>query len=167
MNLALSGKLRKMTLKISEIEKLSLNPYWLSNIICHFIEGYGNKAPFELVYLAIPLILRGEPRNGLCKLNTTSTIYSAFLDDKDKRKRITALQYYVEVYKEFVNPAFIVYANKGNDFGIKLTNKNIYDYKKERDKTTRNYLKAAHNLGNVFSKEKTQDCFFKLGVFKL
>lgn len=154
-------------MKINEIETLSLNPYWLSNIICHFIEGYGNHSPFELIYLAAPLILRGESRDALCKLNKTSTIYSAFLDDKDKRKKITALQYYVEVYKEFVNPAFIVYANQGNNFGLKITNNSVYDYKKERDKTTKNYLKAAHNLGVVFSKEKKQDCFFKLGVFKV
>ena len=56
---------------------------------------------------------------------------------------------------------------QGNNFGLKITNNSFYDYKKERDKTTKNYLKAAHNLGVVFSKEKKQDCFFKLGVFKV
>jgi len=135
--------------------------------MCHFIEGYGNDAPFELAYLVLPLVLREESRSALCRLNKTSTIYSAFLDGKEKRIRITALQYYVQAYKGYVNPSLIIYSKKGNEFGLTLKNLNSYDYSKEKDKTTKAYFKAAYCLGAVFSKEKTPDCFYKLGVFKI
>jgi hypothetical protein len=162
-----NGRSRRKILKISEIEELSLNPFWLSKLISHFNEGYGGNAPFELVYLLFPLVLRERTRNKLSTLNRSSNIYSALLDDKEKRILISALQFYVEEYKQYVKPSLIVYANFGNEFGLKLKNNSAYDFKKEKDSKTKNYYKAAYYLGVIFSKEKSSECFYKLGVFKV
>ena len=77
-------------MKIDTLTSLTLNPFWLSEIIGHFNEGYGNNAPFELTYLVLPLVLRENTRIKLSQLNNKSTIYSAFLDSKEKRIKITA-----------------------------------------------------------------------------
>lgn len=154
-------------MRISEIEKLSLNPFWLSKLICHFVEGYGKEAPFELTYMLLPLVLRQESRECLSKLNKNSTIYSAFLDHRDKRLNITALQHYVDSYSKYVNPSLIVYANAGHSFGRCLKNSNKYDFNKEKNQQTKIFYKAAYYLGVIFSKEKAKDCFYKLGVFKV
>tara|TARA_B100001063_G_C16701102_1_gene522609 strand:+ start:289 stop:753 length:465 start_codon:yes stop_codon:yes gene_type:complete len=154
-------------LKISEIEQLSLSPFWLSKLISHFVEGYGKETPFELTYILLPLVLRQESREALSKLNANSTIYSAFLDHRDKRLNITALQHYVEAYSKYVNPSLIVYANAGHSFGKCLQNSRKYDFKKEKSQQTKKFYKAAYYLGVIFSKEETKDCFYKLGVFKV
>lgn len=154
-------------MKVSEIETLLLSPFWLSKLIGYFVEGYGKETPFELIYILLPLVLRHESREALSNLNSNSTIYSAFLDDKDKRLGISALQYYVEAYSKYVNPSLIVYANSGNSFGNYLKNARQFDYSKEKNKHTRNFFRAAYYLGVILAKEKSQDCFYKLGVFKV
>jgi hypothetical protein len=154
-------------LKIREIEALTVNPFWLSKLLESFVDGYGNNTPFELTHLLFPFVLREKPRKELCKLNRNSTVYSAFLDHKDKRIRIFALQHYVSEYKKHVNPALIAYANNGNSFGIKLQNNRQCNYQNESDSFVKEYLKSAHILGSILSKEKTADCFFKLGVFQI
>lgn len=155
-------------MRISEIEKLSLSPFWLSKLIFHFVEGYGKETPFELTYMLLPLVLRQESREVLSNLNKNSTIYSAFLDHREKRLKITALQHYVESYSKYVNPSLIVYANAGHSFGMRcLKNSNKYDFNKEKNQQTKKFYKAAYYLGVIFSKEKSKDCFYKLGVFKV
>lgn len=154
-------------MRISEIEKLSLNPFWLSKLICYFVEGYGKETPFELTYMLIPLVLREESREALSKLNKNSTIYSAFLDHREKRQRITALQYYVDSYSEYVKPSLIAYANADHSFGRSLTNSKTYDFNKEKNQQTKKFYKAAYYLGVIFSKENSKECFYKLGVFKV
>lgn len=162
-----SGKLRSLTLKINERFVLANNPFWVSELIGSFNQGYGGKAPFELVYLVVPLVLRKDSRKKISTLNNLSTIYSAFLDGKDKRVRIAGLQRYVDYYKPLVIPSLIAYSNKGNTFGLRLDNGKEYHYSKINNTRAREYFKAAYNLGVVFSKESPKECFYKLGVFNV
>ncbi len=154
-------------MKIETLTTLTLNPFWLSEIIGNFNEGYGNNAPFELTYLVIPLILRENTRVKLSLLNINSTIYSAFLDSKEKRVIITALQRHVEFYKKNVMPSLAVYANKGNVLSGEITNMKPYKFNTEKNLEVRKYLKAAYYLGVIFRKESSKNCFAKLGVFEL
>ena len=154
-------------MKIDERHTLASNPFWLSELIGFFNQGYGDKAPFELVYLTAPLILRQESRKKISSLNSTSTIYSAFLESKEKRTKIAGLQKHVESYKHLVIPSLIVYSNKGNKFGLRLQNGKKYQYNKIDNKQVREYCKAAYILGKIFAKESTKECFYKLGVFSL
>lgn len=154
-------------MKISEREALASNPFWISSLIGHFNQGYGGDAPFELIYLLPPLALRKISRKSVSTLNSSSTIYSAFLDNKEKRMRVAGLQRYVEYYKHLVMPSLIAYANTGNSFGRKLENGREYKYSAVDNRQVREYCKAAYNLGVIFSKENQKDCFYKLGVFEI
>jgi len=81
--------------------------------------------------------------------------------------RIAGLQRYVDYYKYLVIPSLIAYANKGNSFGRNLENGSDYKYSAVDSHRIREYCKAAHNLGVVFSKENQKECFYKLGVFSI
>ncbi len=154
-------------MNIDERALLASNSFWVSELIGFFNQGYGGRVPFELVYLLVPLALRKESRQGISSLNSRSTIYSAFLDNKEKRKRIAGLQKYVECYKHLVVPSLIAYSNKGNCFGRKLENGKLYTYSSIENLHVREYCKAAHNLGVIFSKESSKECIYKLGVFSI
>jgi len=154
-------------LKINDRVILASNPFWVSELIGFFNQGYGGSAPFELAYLIPPLTLRRDSRKSISDLKSTSTIYSAFLDGKEKRMRIAGLQSYVDYYKYLVVPSLIAYSNKGNSFGRNLENGKTYKYSSINSRQVREYCKAAHNLGVIFSKEKSKECFYKLGVFNI
>lgn len=154
-------------MKIDDRLVLASNPFWVAELIGFFNHGYGGEVPFELVYLLPPLTLRKDSRQCISSLNSKSTIYSAFLDSKEKRSRIVGLQRHVGYYKSLVTPSLIVYADKGNIFGRKLKNGKQYIYSSVENQKIREYCKAAHNLGVIFSKESAKECFYKLGVFKI
>lgn len=154
-------------MKISDRVALASNPFWVSELVGFFNYGYGGRVPFELVYLLAPLVLRKDTRQGISTLNSQSTIYSAFLDAKEKRIRIAGLQKYVDYYKYLAIPSLIVYSTKGNRFSRYLENGCTYNYSVVQDIKIREYCKASHNLGVIFSKEKAKECFYKLGVFNL
>lgn len=143
------------------------NPFWLSELVGYFNQGYGGDAPFELVYLIPPLLLRKESRRRVGSLNTKSTIDSAFLDSKNKQAQISGLPRQVNYYKHLIVPSLIEYSNKGNRFGITLKNGKNYNYSAVKSKSVREYCKAAHNLGVIFSKEDARECLYKLGVIKI
>lgn len=148
---------------------LALSPYWLADLIEHFVEGYGKPTPFQLSYLMIPLVLRRDSRDPLSSLKSTSTIYSAFLDSTEKRKRITALQLAVNNYSEYTRLAMLAYSARGHQFGLTIQN-NLDQVPKKQSYTShisKDYFKASYNLGTIFSKEDLAACFYKLGVFNV
>ncbi len=154
---------------IEEKLTLSLNPFWLAELIEHFVDGYSKPTPFQLAFLMVPLVLRSESRLNLRNLNKNSTIYSAFLDSADKRKRVSALQIGVENYRDYTKDAFVVYASKGNEFDVLMNNSDSFVSRagKTTDTAVKDYFKAAYNLGLVFAKEDLACCFYKLGVFSV
>jgi hypothetical protein len=154
---------------IDEKITLALSPFWLADFIEHFVHGYARPVPFQLVYLMIPLVLRRDSRDPLVSLKTTSTIYSAFLDSNEKRKRVTALQLAVNNYSEFSRLAILAYSARGHNFGLEISNAPGYVPKKESytSHIAKEYFKASQNLGMIFSKEDLAACFYKLGVFKV
>jgi sugar/nucleoside kinase (ribokinase family) len=156
-----------MTLKTSDIEKLSLNHFWLCDLLRYFVTGYGKPVPLELCYLLFPLVLRDKQRKALASANVKSTIYSIFLDKKEKRSLLAALQHYVDSYKANANEAIILYGNTEVIKRNKLLNSSKFDYKGELDAKIREYYKAAFNFGVIVSKEEANSCFYKLGVYKL
>jgi len=148
---------------------LALSPYWLADLIEHFVEGYGKPAPFQLSYLVIPLVLRRDSRDPLSSLKSTSTIYSAFLDSTEKRKRITALQLAVENYSTYTRLAMLAYSARGHQFDLTIFNNQNHRPKKQNytNHISKDYFKASYNLGMIFSKEDLTACFYKLGVFNV
>lgn len=148
---------------------LALSPYWLADLIEHFVEGYGKPTPFQLSYLTIPLVLRRDSRHPLSSLKSTSTIYSAFLDSSEKRKRITALQLAVDNYSAYTRLAMLAYSARGHEFGLTICNNQDHAPKKQNyiSHISKDYFKASYNLGVIFSKEDVTACFYKLGVFNV
>ncbi|MGU3349381.1 three component ABC system middle component [Pseudomonas monsensis] len=148
---------------------LALSPYWLADLVEHFVEGYGKPTPFQLLYLTIPLVLRRDSRQPLSSLKSTSTIYSAFLDTSEKRKRITALQLAVDNYSTYTRLAMLAYSARGHQFGLTICNKQDHAPKKHNytSHISKDYFKASYNLGVIFSKEDATACFYKLGVFSV
>ncbi|UQS87913.1 DUF6521 family protein [Pseudomonas chlororaphis subsp. piscium] len=115
---------------------LALSPYWLADFIEHFAQGYGRPAPFQLIFLIIPLVLRRDSRDPLSSLKNTSTIYSAFLDTSEKRKRITALQLAVDNYSDYSRLAMLAYSARGHSFGLEISNHQGYAPKKNSTQAT-------------------------------
>ncbi|WP_149086506.1 three component ABC system middle component [Pseudomonas prosekii] len=154
---------------IEEKITLALSPYWLADLIEHFVCGYGKPVPFQLVYLMIPLVLRRDSRDPLLALKNTSTVYSVFLDASEKRRRVLALQLAVDNYSEYTNRAILAYSARGHHFDLNISN--AFDYKPKKESYTnhiaKDYFKASRNLGMIFSKEDLAACFYKLGVFKV
>ena len=154
---------------IDEKITLALSPFWLADFIEHFVFGYSKPVPFQLVYLMIPLVLRSDSRDPLVSLKSTSTVYSAFLDTSEKRKRVLALQLAVNNYSEYTNRAILAYSARGHSFDLLISNASGYEPKKESytSHIAKEYFKASRNLGMIFSKEDVAACFYKLGVFKV
>lgn len=154
---------------IDEKITLALSPFWLADFIEHFVCGYGKPVPFQLVYLMIPLVLRRDSREPLVALKSTSTVYSAFLDTSEKRRRVLALQLVVNNYSVYTKRAMLAYSARGHNFGLEISNAPDYVPKKEAytSHTAKEYFKASRNLGMIFSKEDLAACFYKLGVFKV
>lgn len=154
---------------IDEKITLALSPFWLADFIEHFVYGYGKPVPFQLVYLMIPLVLRRDSRDPLVALKNTSTIYSAFLDTSEKRKRVLALQLAVTNYSAYAKRAMLAYSARGHNFDLEISNAAGYVPKKESytSHIAKEYFKASRNLGVIFSKEDLAACFYKLGVFKI
>lgn len=146
------------------IRNISLNPFFGSKLIHHFISGYQDEVELPLIYLILPYILFEPSRNVLKAAKSNSSIYTLFMD-KHKLSNIAGIEKRYAMFKELTNESLVVACNeelvelKGK---IKLLKK--VNYHSTKDKDLKEYYKAAYYLGRIFSKYRTFDIFLKIGV---
>jgi hypothetical protein len=153
---------RKMSSKY--IRNISLNPFFCSKLIPHFISGYQDEVEFPLIYLILPYVLYEPSRTVLKTAKANSSIYSLFIDN-EKLTNIAGIEKRYEMFKELTNQSLIVACNEGLvEFKGKIRIIKKVNYQDEKDANLREYYRAAHYLGKIFSKYTTFDIFCKIGV---
>ncbi|WP_053366282.1 three component ABC system middle component [Bacillus sp. FJAT-27245] len=153
-------------MSIKHIENLSLNPFFCSHILHHFLSGCNSKnAHISVMYLVLPFVFYQDTRTILVKANKKSDIYSVFFDKKENRVSLVGMQERIEFFWEYTNQSLIVGHNEEKFFvDKKITAINVVDYKQMKNIQIREYFRAAHYLGIILSKYDFKDVFIKLGV---
>ncbi|WP_088044509.1 three component ABC system middle component [Bacillus sp. EAC] len=153
-------------MSIKHIENLSLNPFFCSDILHHFLCGYKNqKIDIGLIYLVLPFIYYKDTRNLLISANKRSDIYTLFKDKKDNRVSLVGMQERIKFFREYTNQSLVVGHNEKKfwvDKQISVLEK--VNYKQIKSEQIRDYFRAAHYLGIILSKYDYKDVFIKLGV---
>ncbi|WP_066313772.1 three component ABC system middle component [Bacillus sp. FJAT-29814] len=146
------------------IKSLSLNPFFCSKIIPHFVQGYGKDVELPLAYLILPYVLYEPSRNVLRNANAKSSIYSLFIDN-NKLLNIAGIEKRYEIYKNLTNQSIIVACNENLlEFEQKLKLVGSPKYQNTKNLQIREYYKAAYYLGRIFSDYRPFDIFLKIGV---
>jgi hypothetical protein len=148
------------------IKMLSLNPFFMSLILQHFLSGYKEKkVEFHLLYLVFPIIFYKPSREFLFRANKKSSIFSMFLDDVESRILLGGIQERYYYFKEITDEAIIIAANEGKiSINTKVSLLKKVDYEKIKVADVRYYFRAAYYLGVIFSRTNYVDIFRKLGV---
>ena len=155
-------------MKPNEIRDLIQSPLWIASLLEYFLSGVQRVKeeglPFELVFLAIPILLDEDSIEHLSKGNINSNI-SKMMKNIVLQSSYFKAKWNIEYYKPVTKKSIIVLASMKNisiDNNIRLLNpiKNIsepVEYKKT-------YYKAAYNLGAMIAKEESLDLIIKFGV---
>jgi hypothetical protein len=147
------------------IKTLSLNPFFGSKIIAHFVAGYGKEIDLPLTYLVLPFVLYEPSRSVLKSAVSKSSIYTLFLD-KDKQPNVAGIEKRYEVFKELSKQSLIVAYNE-NLLVVKDKVSicgNPLKYQDEKNLYVKQYYRSAHYLGRIFSGYTTFDVLVKVGV---
>jgi hypothetical protein len=153
-------------MSIKHIENLSLNPFFCSHILQHFLSGCRtNIVDISQIYLVLPFIYYQDTRDLLGTANKKSDIYTLFKDKKGNRISLIGLQERIEYFREITNQALVVGHNE-NKFNVEkqISLKEVVDYRRIKNVQIREYFRSAHYLGIVLSKYEYKDVFIKLGV---
>lgn len=174
-------------MKIESIINISESPFWISETLPYFFEGYNkDKININFLYLILPFLLTKSIRDGILKsANSSSTFdslfYSPTLKPKSSNKLFetysdslmnkTSLVIVEEKYNRYedkMNRAILLAYNKGY---LKIDNANIlvikkFDYRKTKDSEDflYDYYKASRNLGIIFGKENISNLYRKCQI---
>ncbi len=155
-------------MKPNEIRDLIQSPLWIASLLEYFLSGVQRVKeeglPFELVFLAIPILLDEDSIEHLSKGNINSNI-SKMMKNIVLQSSYFKAKWNIEYYKPVTKKSIIVLASMKNisiDNNIRLLNpiKNI----SEPDEYKKKYYKAAYNLGAMIAKEESLDLIIKFGV---
>lgn len=153
-------------MSIKHIENLSINPFFASKILQHFISGSKEHiVGLELIYLVLPFVYYEDTRKLLIKANIKSDIYTLFKGDIHKQASLSGLLERIDYFKKLTNQSLIV----GHNESRFLVSNNLIlmekvDYRREKNLEVREYFRAAHYLGIVLSKYENKEIFIKIGV---
>lgn len=155
-------------MKPNEIRALIQSPLWIASLLEYFLSGVQRikeeGLPFELIFIAIPILLdedalehlsKGNIKSNMSKLMNNSILQSSYLKAK----------WNIEYYKPVTKKSIIVLASMRN---INIDNNiRLFDPIKsvsEPEEYKRTYYKAAYNLGAMIAKEEPLDIMIKFGV---
>ncbi|WP_342551904.1 three component ABC system middle component [Paenibacillus sp. FSL R7-0652] len=151
---------------LHSIQTLSLNPFFLSLLLQHFLNGYkGKKAEYHLLYLVFPIIFYKPSREFLFSATKKSSIFSMYLKDVNQRVLLGGIQERYSFFKELTDEAIIVAVNEGKiSISKEVSLLSKVNYEKIKVADIRYYMRAAHYLGVIFARTNYVDIFRKLGV---
>lgn len=155
-------------MKTEEVKLLAYNPFWGKEILKHFINGSSEKkVNLNLSFLVFPIILNDSSRNILSSARNNSTLESSFLDNTFGRIALVGLEKRYEIFKDLTYKSIILLCQEKS---LLIENETInlnceIDYKKEKDFFIKEYFRAAHYLGIIFSNANCElDIFLKLRI---
>lgn len=145
------------------------SPQWIAKLLHYFLSGAqsvnGEGIKTELLYLSLPFIIDAATREKLTSTLKTSTFSTVFQNNNSLEIKNSLIQKNEQVkqFREFTNRG-IIYLGNIEELQIGSFTKvmNTVDFKKQ--KTNRDYYKAAYYLGVVFAKEDYRNIFIKLGI---
>ncbi|KXI21039.1 three component ABC system middle component [Photobacterium sanguinicancri] len=157
-------------MKPEDIRALKYSPAFVSEILYNFCIGSkrvdmrGSK--FELIYLVLPFVMDDLLRRKLNSSNISSTFKTAFLE---KRSGLVERLFFIDdkvKHSKTVTNDGLIYLNSICDISVDEYFNVLGDYKEigESNEFKAEYLKAAYNLGSIFSKEGYVNVFLKAKV---
>lgn len=162
-------------MSLENIKTLSMNPHFYSKVMQSFLSGYESVCEIRLFFMALPILLYSESRKKLASANSKSRMDSLFntniqLDENVKISGKINLSGYINRYKKTldITKKTLIILHSENKIVIKenkiFTLKKIsyLDYKDNQ----REWLKAAHYLGIIFSKTDIDHLNYFLEVEK-
>lgn len=145
------------------INEIIKSPFFASEIIFSFLEGYHKEIDYQLIYFILPIIYNGNCREKLNTANKKSSIYTLFSSSK-KYFNLVNLNSKIDLYNIYnsknnflltANKALIILSTKGkinfNSRKIKLVDSDE-SFKLCKDKQVKSYLKSAYYFGVILSK---------------
>jgi len=160
-------------MSIESIQALSMNSHFYSVLLQGFLSGYKKPCEIRLVFMALPILLNSESRKKLASAKSTSKMETLFnkpekLDNNINISGKVKLAGYLSRYNElksFSKKALVILYSKKK---IVLNEKKIILMKPIKyldfDVSVREWIKAAHYLGVVFSKTNEDHLNYFLGV---
>lgn len=148
------------------IEILSHNSFFCGKLIAHFLSGCkSNEIRIELVFLLLPFVFNKDSREILKKVNSESTLNSAFLNNERGKIALAGLEKRLEFFKGLTQTSLVV---ASNEFTVKISEiisiENPLDYGKEKELYIKEYYRAANYFGRILSNNDFFDTFIKFGI---
>lgn len=157
-------------MKPEDIRTLKYSPALVSEILYNFCMGSKRVdergAKFELIYLVLPFVMDDYFRKKLESSNINSTFKTAFLDKKSNLiERLFFINNKAKHSRKVTNDG-LIYLNSVCDVSVDGHFNVFGDYKEigQSNELKAEYLKAAYNLGSIFSKEGYVNVFLKAKV---
>jgi len=150
-----------------------MNPHFYGLLLQGFLSGYNKPCEIRIIVMALPILLSSESRKKLVNANSRSKMETLFnktccLENDIKISGKVSLSGYIKRFEElksYSKKALVILYSKKI---ILIKDKKIYliepiEYKKFKN-IVREWLKAAHYLGVVFSKSNEDQLNHFLGV---
>lgn len=156
-------------MKPSDFISLLHSPLWIASLLESFLSGAQRikkeGLEFELIFVAIPLLLDENALEHLSKGNVNSSM-SKIMANSDLQSTYFKAKWNIEFYKEVTKKAVIILASSKK---ITISNK-IYHHAPLKpfsgnDEYLKKYYKAAYNLGAMIAKEDSLEIIIKFGAF--
>lgn len=156
-------------MKPSELISLLHSPLWIASLLESFLSGVQRikkeGLEFELIYLAIPILLDEDSLEHLSKGNVNSNI-SKIMTNSDLQSSYFKAKWNIEYYKPVTKKAVIILASSEKlTVCSRICLNNPLKSISESDEYKKMYHKAAYNLGAMLAKEDSLDVLIKFGVF--
>lgn len=155
-------------MKTEEVKLLTYNPFWGKEILKHFINGSSEKkVSLNLSFLVFPIILNDSSRSILSSARNDSTLESSFLNNSFGKIALGGIEKRYEIFKDLTHKSIVLSCQEKS---LLIENETInlnceIDYKKENDFFIKEYFRAAHYLGIIFSNANSElDIFLKLRI---
>ncbi len=144
------------------------SPLWIASLLEFFLSGAQrikkDGLEFELIFLAIPILLdenalehlsKGNIKSNMSKLLTNSNLQSSYFKSK----------WNIEHYKPVTKKAIIILSSLGKIcINSHITLHEPIKSITEHDEYKKKYYKAAYNLGAMLAKEDSLDIIIKFGA---
>lgn len=151
------------------IQTISYNPFFLSELIMTTFYGYKQKKiTFFDVYLVLPMLLFEKSMIALQSTNSSGTIYSVFLRNKNI-SAISGLESRIKKMKKITNLALQVSLQNDwitfdpQNFNIIINSKFKTQFENNRS-IKKGIYNSAYNLGKILTKQNSKDNYLLLGV---
>lgn len=131
---------------------LEFNPFFSAILFQHFLKGYKQACPLEVVYLVLPILYYGRARHSLVETGNPNIFLLARVGFGERYKAFKELGQHAII--SACNQSFIRIV-KSEIHLSKIPNTTV------ENEDVKKYIQAAEKLGKIFSKEEEFTSIFK------